>query len=84
MDVATHVNILRLQSEHLSTLADTLRIQLVMMEQALAEQAQPSSSHVIPSLAGLLELDQQIVREMDRLHARIEELVAKSNTGSAI
>jgi hypothetical protein len=84
MDVATHVNILCLQSEHLYKLADILRIQLIMVEQALAEQTQPTYSQAAPYLDGLLELNQQMGRETDRLAARIEELAAKSKTGSAI
>jgi hypothetical protein len=82
MDVATHVHVLCLQSEYLYKLADILRIHLVMIEQALAEQSQPTSAQATLCMEGLLERSQQLVREREYLQARIQELAAKSRTRS--
>ena len=82
MDASTHVSILSLHSTYLCKLVDLLRIQLVMVEQALAERVQPTFAHIAPYTEELSQRSQQLVLEINRLHARIEELAAKSRTGS--
>ena len=82
MDVSTHVSILSLHCTYRCKLLDMLRIQLVMLEQALAEQVQPTYAQGAPHMEELVNWSQQIVLEITRLHARIEELAAKSKTES--
>ena len=82
MDVTTHISILGLLVTYLGKLIDMLRRQLVMIEQALAEQAQPTYAQAALHSDALLERSQQLVLEFTKLHARMKELAAKSKTGS--
>jgi hypothetical protein len=80
MDAKAHVAILRLESEHLLTLAERLKTSLTQLEDALAQHSSPTYSAVGVHLNGTAELSQHVAREIEYLHTRIQELVTKSQS----
>jgi hypothetical protein len=78
MDAKQHITILRLESEHLLTLAERLKDSLTQLEEAVAQHPNPTYAEAGAHLNSTAELSQQVAREIAYLHTRIEELVTKS------
>ena len=82
MNAKEHIAILRLESEHLLALAERLKDSLTQLEGAVAQHPHPTYAEAGTHLNGTLKLSQQVAREITYLHARIQELVTKSQSGS--
>jgi hypothetical protein len=82
MDAKEHITILRLQSEHLLTLAEQLNTSLRQLEEAVAQHPNPTYPAVGAHLNGTAELSEQVAREIEYLHTRIQELVTRSQSES--
>jgi hypothetical protein len=82
MDAKEHIAILRLESEHLLTLAQRLKDSLTQLEEAVVQHSNPTYAEVGAHVNGTAELSQQVAREIEYLHTRIQELVTKSQSES--
>ena len=78
MDIQSHVELTRLQCEHLRTLLDQVIRDLTTIGQALATKENPSSALVEPYLNGVAKQSAHIAVETDRLQGFVHALVPKS------
>ena len=82
MNVQSHVEILRLQYEHLRTLIDHVISELTTTEQVLATKEHPSFASVAPYLHGVEKQSEHIVTETLRLQKFVQALMLESMDAS--
>ena len=78
MDVQSHVELTRLQCEHLRTLLDRVVGELTTIGQALATEEKSPSALMAPALNRVVKQREHLALETERLQSFVHSLVSQS------